>query len=476
MFGDAVAAISADAQRVRCLGWARVPCRLSVGVLASNVTMPAEPRSQQNSGIYYGWYVISTMFFMALIGVGPRQGLGLFFDRWMDEFGVSVSMLSLMTGVGWLVNGIAHPFIGYLTDKHGGRIVMSLSMVVVGGGSFLLGASINLWMIALVYVPVVSVGMAGILFVPASALASRWFKRKRGAAISVLTSGASVGGMLMVPFMAYMLETVDWRVTWMVIGGIMLAASPLLWFVLRNNPRELGLWPDGDDGPADDVAATSNSGLGRQGPLAVDRWQNAYKSNPMWVLMFGYIVCGITTGSIVVHFVPYAISEGISLKTAALAFALLNLINLAGVLSTGIISDRILRKNLLTIVYAVRGLAFISLVVLPPGMGLWVFAIVGGMSWLASVPQVGALTAEIYGIQRAGTLNGMLTLVHQIGGAAAVFGAGLAFDLAGSYKPFFLVAAATLIFASLVSLALRERECSVRFVQADQPGFAAEGA
>jgi sugar phosphate permease len=439
--------------------------------------MSATPQDRKRSGLYYGWYVIGAMFFMALVGVGPRQGLGLFFDRWTEEFGVSISMLSAMAGAGWLVNGIAHPFIGSLTDRYGGRIVMSISMIVVGAGSLLLGLSYNLWMLALVYVPLVSVGMAGILFVPASALASRWFKRKRGTAISMLTSGASVGGMLMVPFMAYMLDVVDWRITWMVVGGMLLVSSPLLWFVLRNNPRELGLWPDGDSGPSDDVATTSTTGLGREGPLAVERWQTAYRSNPMWVLTFGYIVCGITTGSIAVHFVPYAVSEGISVTTAALAFALLNLINLAGVLTTGVISDRILRKNLLTVVYGVRGLAFLALVVFPPDMGLWVFAIVGGMSWLASVPQVGALTAEIYGIQRAGTLNGMLTLVHQIGGAAAVFGAGLVFDLSGSYKPFFIVAAGTLVFASLVSWVLRERACSVRFIQADAPpGLVGEGA
>ncbi len=429
--------------------------------------MSAGPRNPKRPRLYYGWYVIGAMFFMSLVGVGPRQGLGLFFDRWTEEFGVSISMLSFMVAAGWLVNGISHPFIGNLTDRYGGRIVMSVSMVVVGVGSFLLGVSHNLWMLSLVYVLLVSVGIAGILFVPASALASRWFKRQRGAAISVLTSGASVGGMLMVPFMAYMLDIANWRTTWMVVGGMLLISSPMLWFVLRNSPREFDLWPDGDDGPADELAATSATGLGRQGPLAVDHWQTAYRSSPIWMLTFGYIVCGITTGSIAVHFVPYAISEEISVKTAALAFALLNLINLAAVLTTGIISDRMLRKNLLTVVYGVRGLAFLALVVLPPGIGLWVFAIVGGASWLASVPQVGALTAEIYGIQRAGTLNGMLTLVHQVGGALAVFGAGLIFDLSGSYESFFIIAAATLIFASLISWVLRERAYSVRFIEAD---------
>jgi MFS family permease len=186
----------------------------------------------------------------------------------------------------------------------------------------------------------------------------------------------------------------------------------------------------------------------------------------MWVLTSTYVVCGITTGSIAVHFVPYAVSAGISIRTAALAFALLNLINLMGLLTSGYISDRVLRKNLLTVIYGVRGLAFVSLVVFPADVGLWVFAVVGGASWLATVPQTGALVAEIYGVQRAGVLNGMLTLVHQIGGAAAVFGAGLVFDLTGSYKPFFIVAAATLAFASIMSGVLRERSCSVRYVQA----------
>ena len=418
-------------------------------------------------GIFYGWYVIGAMFFMALIAVGPRQGLGLFFETWTETFGISITTLSLIVSAGWVANGVAHPFTGTLTDRYGGRIVMSTSMVALGVGSVLLGFVASPWTLAAVYVLVISPAMAGVLFVPASALASRWFKRQRGTAISVLTSGGSAGGMLVVPFMAYLFVLGDWRMTWMVIGAIMLVvAAPLLWFVLRDNPRDLGLWPDGDDGPADEAAATSITGLGRQGPFAVDRWREAYRTPPMWVLTSTYVVCGITTGSIAVHFVPYAVSAGISISTAALAFALLNLINLIGLLTSGYISDRVLRKNLLTVIYAVRGLAFISLAVFPAGAGLWVFAVVGGASWLATVPQTSALVAEIYGVQRAGVLNGMLTMVHQVGGAAAVFGAGLVFDLSGSYTPFFIVAAATLAFASIMSWVLRERSCSVRYVEA----------
>ena len=427
--------------------------------------MAIQSNTPKSGRIFYGWYVVGAMFFMGLIGVAPRQALGLFFDTWSTEFGVSVSALSAVAAAGWLVNGVSQPIVGGLTDRYGGRIVMFVSMIIVGIGTILIGVTVNIWTLAFVYVSIVSFAMAGILFVPGTALLVRWFKRKRGTAISVYSSGTSIGGMLLIPFMAYLFLLVDWRVTWMIVGAAMLLlAAPLIWIVLRNDPREMGLQPDGDRESLDGSGG-GMPGSQMQGPLAVDAWREAYRTPPMWQLTATYVVCGITTGSIAIHFVPYALSQGISISTAALAFGLLNLINLIGVLTTGVISDRVLRKNMLTFVYGVRGLAFVALVVLPPGIGLWAFALIGGVSWLSSVPQTGALTAEIYGVKRAGTLNGMLTLLHQVGGAAAVFGAGLIFDLSGSYSPFFMIAAGTLAVAALVSWTVREKQCSVRFVQ-----------
>jgi MFS family permease len=427
--------------------------------------MATQSSTPKAGRLFYGWYIVGAMFFMGLVGVAPRQALGLFFETWSEEFGVSVSQLSAVAAAGWLVNGISQPIVGGLTDKYGGRIVMFVSMIAVGIGTFFIGVTVSIWTLAFVYVPVISFAMSGILFVPGTALLARWFRRKRGTAISVYSSGTSVGGMLLIPFMAFLFLLVDWRATWMIVGAAMLIlAAPLVWLVLRSDPSEMGLQPDGDREPvaaADGGVPVSQA----RGPLAVNAWREAYRTPPMWQLTATYVVCGITTGSIAIHFVPYAISGGISVSTAALAFGLLNLINLIGVLTTGIISDRILRKNMLTFVYGVRGLAFTALVVLPPEIGLWAFAVIGGVSWLSSVPQTGALTAEIYGVSRAGTLNGMLSLVHQIGGAAAVFGAGLIFDLSGSYSLFFTIAAGMLVFASVASWMVREKQCSVRFVQ-----------
>jgi len=201
------------------------------------------------------------------------------------------------------------------------------------------------------------------------------------------------------------------------------------------------------------------------GPRYVEHWRDSFSSKPIWQLSFAYWVCGITTASIAVHFVRWAISEDISIGTAALAFGLLSGINAVGVLVIGILSDRWQRKNLLGAVYLVRALAFVSLIVLPGPTAIWAFAVIGGMSWLATVPLTASLTADVYGVRNLGTLFGFANMAHQLGGAAAVLLFGWAFTAWGSYNIPFAVGAATLVAAGIVSLSIREKTHSVRYVQ-----------
>jgi predicted MFS family arabinose efflux permease len=135
------------------------------------------------------------------------------------------------------------------------------------------------------------------------------------------------------------------------------------------------------------------------------------------------------------------------------------------------------RKTLLGLVYLVRSLAFLLLVVLPGSWALWGFAVVGGMSWLATVPLTTALTADVYGLRHLGMLAGLITMAHQVGGALAVYLFGLAFDWLGSYDAAFLTGAGLLLLAGLLSLTIRERAYSVRYAPtAAAPGLAGADA
>ncbi len=240
---------------------------------------------------------------------------------------------------------------------------------------------------------------------------------------------------------------------------ILLLGVPLIALVVRSYPSEMGLQPDGSGA----LSKGQKNSHAPTGPLEAERWRDPLSSPPMWQLSLAYLVCGVTTASIAVHFVRWAESESISAGTAATAFGLLSGINGLSVLAIGFLSDRMPRRALLGAIYLIRGVAFLSLVVLPGQAALWSFALIGGLSWLATVPLTTALAADMYGLRHLGILAGLINMVHQIGGAAAVFAFGLVFDKYGSYDPAYLAGAALLLFASLTALSIRERRYSARY-------------
>ena len=188
-----------------------------------------------------------------------------------------------------------------------------------------------------------------------------------------------------------------------------------------------------------------------------------------------YFVCGMTTAIISAHYVPFAIDRGISAGMAATAFGLMSGLNVLGVIAVGSVSDKLGRKNLLAGVYAVRGLAYLMLLLAPGVFGIWGFAVIAGFSWIASAPLTSSLTADIYGLKTMGTLNGMTTFAHQMGGALSIYLGGALYDVFGSCDVPFAIAGSLLVVASLVSFGIKEKRFSARYQQATGPLPAAAG-
>ncbi|MCI0441004.1 MAG: MFS transporter, partial [Chloroflexi bacterium] len=290
----------------------------------------------------------------------------------------------------------------------------------------------------------------------------RWFYRRRGAALSLSTAGASAGSLVMAPFATYLILLAGWQVSWFVLGTlVILLALPLALIIIKDDPEEIGEIPDGDPNPVKGVKRTRQ--VEARGPLEAARWKDSYKSLPMWQLTGAYFVCGMTTAIISAHYVPFAIDRGASPGAAALAFGLMSGLNVLGVLGAGALSDRFGRKNVLGATYAVRGLAYAMLLLAPGALGLWGFAVVAGVSWIASAPLTSSLTAEIYGLKNMGTLNGMVTFAHQMGGALSIYMGGLLYDVFGAYNVPFAIAGFMLVGASLSAFAIRERRYSSRY-------------
>ena len=249
-------------------------------------------------------------------------------------------------------------------------------------------------------------------------------------------------------------------------GELCLLSLPLTWMFIRENPGQMNLRPDGDDEPSEGAGARRPDRT--PGPLEATSWRESLRSWPFWQMSGAYFVCGATTFVLSIHFIPYAEDRGMDRSTAALIFAVMSGLNIVGATSAGFLSDKIGgTKNWLTLVYSMRGLAYVLLLVTPliglSTAGLWIFAVIAGFSWIATLPLTSSLTAEVYGLRAMGTISGITFMFHQIGGFCSVMLSGWLYDVTGSYTMPFAIIGSLLGFAAISAFTIREKKYSARY-------------
>ena len=429
--------------------------------------------------LYFGWYVVAASVFIGFTAVGARNGFGAFITPMSDEFEWNRFTISFAAGLGILLNGFIQPFMGQLFDRTGGRKLILFSVLGLGLVTIALYWTFNFLFFIFVFGVLASVAQSGLSLTNTSALLSRWFIRLRGTVIGINSTALSIGGMVMVPFAVYLMDAAGWRIAWVGLGGVVLMSLPLAWVFMRESPANMNLRPDGDDEPSDDAVVRRPART--PGPLEASSWRESLRSAPFWQMSGAYFVCGATTFILSVHFIPYAEDRGVERGTAAIIFAVMSGLNIVGATSAGFLSDKIGgTKNWLTLVYSMRGLAYLLLLITPfiPGMsvaGLWIFACIAGFSWIATLPLTSSLTAEVYGLRAMGAISGITFMFHQIGGFVSVTMAGLLYDVTESYTLPFAIVGSLLALAALSAFTIRERKYSARYQVPPAPTTVAAG-
>ena len=430
--------------------------------MTSNQNSPVTKPGATKSPLFFGWYVVAAVTFIAFVNTGSRSSFGIFVIPMSEEFGWNRLTISSVAALGAIVGGAAQPFLGYAFDRVGARKVIVTSLVVVGLATAALGLTFNFIFLLLVFGFVTSISNSGAALAR-GALLARWFVRKRATVVSVGAVGTSAGSLLLVPFAMFLLQATggNWRITWAALGLIILVlAVPLGFLFIRDDPSKVGLKPYGEHDPSEDAADRSRH---RRGPLEVDAWSESFRSPPIWQMSGAFFVCGFTTLIMSVHFVPYAIDIGVSPGLAATIFGVMMGLNVLGGLGSGMLADRFGRKNLLAAAYFIRGCGYIALLLAPSTLGLWLFAGFAGMSWIATVSLTNTLTADVYGLRALGTISGITFLCHQIGGLAGVLLGGFFYDLTGAYTLPFAIVGAMLFPAALSAFTINERKYSTRY-------------
>jgi MFS family permease len=410
-----------------------------------------QPVPQQQS---YRWVILVAMCVIGFMTIGTRSTVSSFLKTIIADLGTNRETISFIVAANIWLSGLLQPFAGYIMDRFGARGLFTASVALYGVGIGLIGLTHSVWYLFVIYGVLVGAASAGASMSLTNALLAQWFKDWRALAMSINNAGGAIGTLFVVGTMSpWLLSSFGWRLSHVCLGAaVLLLATPLALCVPRRRAASEGAPKPA--GPQHTV----------QGPLETQSWAAALRSVPLWQLNGSYFVCGMTVSLFTIHFIPFATDRGFTLETAAHAFGLMAMCSVAGSLLSGVLSDRLGRKNVLALAYLIRAGTFAQLLLWRHEMALYVFAVVGGLVWLATPPSTLALTGEIYGLRSLGTLGSVSLLAHQIGGGLSVWLAGKLYDMTGSYDISFTLATIALLAASFISFSIAERRYSVRYM------------
>ena len=401
----------------------------------------------------YRWVILAVTVVMAFMSVGSRTTLQVFLKAMVTDLHWDRGMISMVVAINIWLGGFLQPFTGYVMDRYGAKWLFVGSMTIFGLGVALISLTQSFAYMLFIYGIVLAIATAGSSVSLTNALVAKWFPaHRRGLAIGINNAGSALGQLTLVWVSTLMLQASGWRSSHVYLGLAMIVITVPLTFLIPRRTQQ-----------ADEAPGTPSQVEQRQAPLATQRWDEALNSSPLWLMNAGYFVCGMTVALYVTHLIPFATDRGFSPTAAASAFGLLAACSAIGSLLAGAASDRLGRKNIMALAYLVRGIGFLILLTWRHEFALYIFAILGGLSWLATPVAVMALTSEVYGMRNLATLGGITLLVHQAGGGASVWLAGELYDLTGSYDISFTLATVALFGAALVSYLINEQRYSIRY-------------
>ncbi len=404
--------------------------------------------------IFYGWVIVAASMVTVALLLGITFSFGVFFKPLQDEFNLTRLATSSIFSA-FAVSSAAFSLIsGWALDKYGPRLVFFLLGLFTGLSLLATSQTNSQWQIFLGYSLLLSMGTAGGVLVPVSAV-SRWFDKKRGVAIGITTAGIGLGTLVIVPFAAYLISNLDWRMSYIVLGLVAWLVVIPIAMLLRRDPSEIGTQPDGVELAASGTGLVSRETSAQNTSFSL---RQAFRTKSFWLILPSWLLFAFSLNLVVTHLVPYATDVGIPTLTASSVLSVVGGFQILSRLLVGRVSDRIGRK-VPGVICATLGAA--ALLWLTQSHDLWMFylfAIVFGLSWGGLSVANLTLVSDFFGGRNLGVIMGAVDIGFAAGSAIGPALGGYIFDVTSSYVIAFVIGAvAMLTTALLITFTKRER-------------------
>lgn len=398
--------------------------------------------------VFYGWVVAVGCLMMQFVTVGVGYyGLQVFLKPLRDEHGWSASVVSAASGMFFAVAGVSSFLVGRLIDRIGPIRFLYAGVVLISAGTFGLGHVHAKWQLFACYF-VMAIAFGGGGGVSISSILTKWFIERRAQAMSIASTGTSLGGAVLVPLGTSLIAHGGLRRGAPILAGlVLLVALPVLWAFIAPSPESMGLHPDG---VTDERAAERKH---RSATAQYQTWtrREAARTRQFWAVLVGFALALAAQTGVLIHQLAFLQGKGQLGSRSAAAFAVTTTTvgSIVARLAVGRIADRANKVHLAVGFVLLQATMSFTYTFVHARPALYVVAFFFGVT-VGNVFMLQALvTSEVFGLVSYGAIYGVVSLASQLGSACGLFFTGWGLDHSGSYVMPFRVLAAINALAAL---------------------------
>ena len=349
-----------------------------------------------------------------------------------EEFATSRSAPTLAISLTYIGAGLGGIAMGWLAERIGIRAVvigcgsmLGLGLVIAAFGGLWTLYACNLLLVGLL-------GAAG-MFAPLMTYVTRWFDRRRGSAVALISSGQYVAGAVWPSVFQLGILEVGWRTTMLLFGLLTILVIVPLAAIFFDRPPETVVEPTGQSGAR-----------GRQEVLGLP------SNLVLAMLAFAVFCCCVTMSMPLSHMVAFCSDLGIRPAHGALMLSVLLGSAFVSRQFWGWLADKV--GGLRTILFASAGqaLAMTGFLLTQDEVGLFTVSAAFGLGFGGLIPGYVLAIRDLFPAHEASWRIPVVLFPGSLGMATGGWLAGAMYDGFGFYGPAFAVG----VLFNLVNLAL----------------------
>ncbi len=397
--------------------------------------------------IHWAWYILGASFLTTLVSYSIRLGYGVILPEMIRSMGISKTEGGLTYSILFVTYTLFAPIVGNLTDRIGGRKVITFFCAVLALGVLLMSTANSLVTVVL-FLAITGIGISA-TWTPVVALTTRWFStNKRGFVLGIVTLGSYIGYGILGLVFPLAIARYNWRFGWTILGLSGTVVAVVNGLVLRSKPEDLDLLPWGEKGKFPELTSDIHSS-----------YRTILNRKIFWQIGVSYFFISFCYYTFVSFIVTYGTTEvGIRYGIAASFASTLAFGAAVGSVPFATLSDSFGRSRTIFISELVITTSILFLLV--ARSNLWMIFIsiaIYGIFFGPIFPLYGACARDYFEKEVTGTVIGAWTFIYGIGAVLAPLVAGFLSDLTGTFRWGFALAGIASLTASILFLSVRKQ-------------------